>query len=87
MNPINFFLKKQYEIEEKIHRLLKHLQDMVLLHQKAFEAYLEKRWDVFENTQQELGRLEKELDLLGHQIQMSLLRESLMPDSRDDLLK
>ena len=87
MNPISFFLKKQYEIEEKIHRLLKHLQDMVLLHQKAFEAYLEKRWDVFENTQQELGQLEKELDLLGHQIQMSLLRESLMPDSRDDLLK
>ena len=87
MNPISFFLKKQYEIEEKINRLLKHLQDMVLLHQKAFEAYLEKRWDVFEKTQQELGRLEKELDLLGHQIQMSLLRESLMPDSRDDLLK
>ena len=87
MNPINLFLKKQYNIEEKVQRLLKFLQDMVLLHQKAFEACLEKDWDTFSESQKELGRLEKELDLLGYQIQMALLKESLMPDSRDDLLR
>ncbi len=31
-------------------------------------------------------RLKKKLDELGHQIQMTLLHESLMPNSRDDLL-
>ena len=86
MNPISFFLKKQFEIEDKIQHLLKDIQDMVLRHQNAFEAYLEDDWDKFENSQKELIRLEKELDQVGHQIQMSLLREALMPDSRDDLL-
>ena len=86
MNPISFFLKKQFEIEDKIQHLLKDIQDMVLRHQNAFEAYLEDDWDRFEASQKELIRLEKELDQVGHQIQMSLLREALMPDSRDDLL-
>ena len=35
---------------------------------------------------QELGYIEKKMDELGHQIQMTLLHESLMPNSRDDLL-
>ena len=48
MNPISFFLKKQYEIEDKIQHLLKDIQDMVLRHQNAFEAYLEDVWDKFE---------------------------------------
>ena len=86
MNPISFFLKKQFEIEDKIQHLLKDIQDMVLRHQNAFEAYLEDDWDKFKTSQKELIRLEKELDQVGHQIQMSLLREALMPDSRDDLL-
>jgi len=86
MNPISFFLKKQFEIEDKIQHLLKDIQDMVLCHQNAFEAYLENDLEQFKKNQNELQRLEKELDQVGHQIQMSLLREALMPDSRDDLL-
>ncbi len=76
MNPISFFLKKQFEIEDKIQYLLKDIQDMVLCYQNAFEAYLEDDWDRFEASQKELIRLEKELDQVGHQIQMSLLRGS-----------
>ena len=47
MNPISFFLKKQFEIEDKIQHLLKDIQDMVLRHQNAFEAYLEEDWEKF----------------------------------------
>jgi len=36
MNPISFFLKKQFEIEDKIQHLLKDIQDMVLRYQNAF---------------------------------------------------
>ena len=76
MNPISFFLKKQFEIEDKIQHLLKDIQDMVLRHQNAFEAYLEDDVEKFETSQKELIRLEKELDQVGHQIQRSLLREA-----------
>ena len=74
MNPISFFLKKQFEIEDKIQHLLKDIQDMVLRHQNAFEAYLEDDWDKFKTSQKELIRLEKELDQVGHQIQMSFFQ-------------
>ncbi|GIT04465.1 MAG: hypothetical protein CM1200mP28_17240 [Deltaproteobacteria bacterium] len=40
----------------------------------------------FSQRNHELGEIEKKLDELGRQIQMTLLRESLMPNSRDDLL-
>ena len=46
----------------------------------------EGKTDELNQGNEELGKMEKELDDLCYQIQMSLLRESLMPDSRDDLL-
>jgi len=86
MKPLSLFFKKQYDVEEKIQHLLRYLQDMMHLYQGAYEAYLEGSEEDFSLRNEELGRLEREMDDIGHQIQMSLLHESLMPDSRDDLM-
>ena len=86
MNPLSLFFKKQYAVEEKIQRLLRYLEDMGHLYQGAYKAFLDGRVEDLTQGNTELGKIEKELDDLGRQIQMSLLHESLMPDSRDDLL-
>ena len=86
MNPLSLFFKKQLFVEEKIQRLLRYLEDMGHIYKEAYDSYLDGRNDELIQGNTELGKIEKELDDLGHQIQMSLLRESLMPDSRDDLL-
>ena len=86
MKPLGLFFKKQYAVEEKIQRLLRKLEDMMLLYQSAYEAFLDGNKEDFLKRNEKLGQLEKELDELGLQIQISLLHESLMPDSRDDLL-
>ena len=85
MNPLSLLFKKQYAVEEKVQRLL-YLEDMAHLYQAAYEAYLEGSIEEFSQRNQELGEIEKKMDELGHQIQMTLLHESLMPNSRDDLL-
>ena len=73
-------------MEEKVQRLLRFLEDMAHLYQAAYESYFEGSIKDFSQRNQELGEIEKKLDELGHQIQMTLLHESLMPNSRDDLL-
>ena len=86
MNPLSLLFKKQYAVEEKVQRLLRLLVDMAHLYQAAYESYFEGSLEEFYKRNQELGQIEKQLDELGHQIQMTLLHESLMPNSRDDLL-
>ena len=86
MNPLSLLFKKQYAVEEKVQRLLRLLVDMAHLYQAAYESYFEGSLEEFSQRNKELGQIEKQLDELGHQIQMTLLHESLMPNSRDDLL-
>ena len=86
MNPLSLLFKKQYAVEEKVQRLLRFLVDMAHLYQAAYESYFDGSLEEFSQRNQELGQIEKQLDELGHQIQMTLLHESLMPNSRDDLL-
>ena len=86
MNPLSLFFKKQLVVEEKIQRLLRYLEDIGYIYQTAYESYLDGMYEELIQGNGELGKIEKELDDLGFQIQMLLLRESLMPDSRDDLL-
>ncbi len=86
MNPLSLFFKKQLVIEEKIQRLLRYLEDMGHIFKANFESYLDGEFDELNAGKEELDKIEKELDDLGRQIQMLLLKESLMPDSRDDLL-
>jgi len=86
VNPLSLFFKKQLVVEEKIQRLLRYLEDIGYIYQTAYESYLDGMYEELIQGNGELGKIEKELDDLGFQIQMLLLRESLMPDSRDDLL-
>ncbi len=86
MNPLSLLFKKQYVVEEKVQSLLRFLEDMAQLYQAAYRAYLEDSTEEFLQRNQELREIEKKMDNLGHQIQMTLLHESLMPNSRDDLL-
>ncbi len=82
----SFFFKKQYQIEEKIHHFLRDLEDMMLLYQEAFLSYFNQQNDQFDDQVEELGRIEKKMDELGRQIQISLFAQSLMPDSREDMM-
>ncbi|MBF0278088.1 MAG: DUF47 family protein [SAR324 cluster bacterium] len=82
----SFFFKKQYEIEEKIHHFLRCMEDMGLLYQEAFFSYFSQQADQFQDQVKELGAIEKKMDELGRQIQISLFAQSLMPDSREDIL-
>ena len=86
MNPLSLLFKKQYAVEEKVQRLLRFLVDMAHLYQAAYESYFEGSLEEFSQRNQELDQIEKQLDELGHQSQMTLLHESMMPNSRDDLL-
>ena len=82
----SFFFKKQYEIEEKIHHYLRCMEDMGLLYQEAYFSYFSQQTDQFHNQVRELGVIEKQMDELGRQIQISLFAQSLMPDSREDMI-
>ena len=86
MNPLSLLFKKQYAVEEKVQRLLRLLVDMAHLYQAAYESYFEGSLEEFYQRNKELGQIEKQLDELGHHIQMTLFHDSLMPNSRDDLL-
>ncbi|HIF67941.1 MAG TPA: DUF47 family protein [Candidatus Lambdaproteobacteria bacterium] len=86
MKPLILFFKKQIAVEEKIQRMLRYLQDMNHLYREAYQTYLEGNHEKFFQQNNELGKIEHDLDDIGLQIQMALLHESLMPDSRDDLL-
>ena len=84
MKPLILFFKKQIAVEEKIQRMLRYLQDMNHLYREAYQTYLEGNHEKFFQQNNELGKIEHDLDDIGLQIQMALLHESLMPDSRDD---
>ena len=86
MNPLSLFFKKQYAVEKKIQRLLRYLEDMGQLYLGSYEAYLDGSYDDFVQHNEDLNKIEKEMDDLGLQIQMTLMRQSFMPDSRDELL-
>ncbi len=78
MNPLSMFFKKQLVIEEKIQRLLRYLEDMSHIFKSAYESYLDGEFEESNQSNEELDKIEKELDDLGRQIQMLLLKESLI---------
>ncbi len=79
--------RKQQQVEDLIRFLLKNLEDLALHHREALTAYLDGNLAECEQRAHEVDRLESELDDLQRQIQQLLLREALMPDSRDDVLR
>lgn len=79
--------RKQQQVEDLIRLLLKNLEDLALHHREALTAYLDGSLAECEQRAHEVDRLESELDDLQRQIQQLLLREALMPDSRDDVLR
>jgi len=82
----SILFKKQYEIEEKLHQYLRCMEDMILLYQEAYPSYFSNQMDSFNQQVRELGKLEKRMDSLGQDIQINLFAQSLMPDSREDVL-
>ncbi|MFZ8905317.1 MAG: DUF47 family protein, partial [bacterium] len=77
--------RKQQQVEDLIRFLLRNLEDLALHHREALTAYLDGNLAECEQRAQEVDRLESELDDLQRKIQQLLLREALMPDSRDDV--
>ena len=65
---------------------MRYLEAMGQLYLGAYEAYLDVSYDDFAQHNEDLNKIEKEMDDLVLQIQMTLMLESLMPDSRDELL-
>ncbi len=82
----SIFFKKQHEIEEKLHHYLRCMEDMILLFQEAYAAYFNDQSAEFLDRVRELGKIEKRMDELGRSIQINLFAQSLMPDSRDDIM-
>ncbi len=62
MNPLGFFFKKQYVIEEKIQSLLRYLEDMAQLYQVTYESYFDGNFDDLNKGNEDLGKIEKKMD-------------------------
>ncbi|MGA1598093.1 MAG: DUF47 domain-containing protein [bacterium] len=86
MQVLSLF-RKQRSVEELIQRLLRSLEDLALHYREAVAEYLDGALEPCEQRAREVDRLESELDELQRRIQYLLLREALMPDSRDDVLR
>ena len=80
------FFNKQHQVEELIQDLLRCIEDLASHYREAMMAYLSGQRQECEERSERVDRLESELDDLGRRIQFLLLREDLMPDSRDDIL-
>ncbi len=79
--------RKQRHVEDLLQRLLRSLEDLALHYREAMADYLAGQLESCQRRAQEVDRLEAELDELQRKIQQLLLREALMPDSRDDVLR
>ncbi len=79
--------RKQRHVEDLLQHLLRSLEDLALNFREAMADYLNVQLDSCQQRAQEVDRLESELDELHRKIQLLLLREALMPDSRDDVLR
>ena len=77
---------KTKELESKIDEFLDHTSQVGLLFLEGIKNYLEGRVEDFEQRRAQVTGLEKHADNLRHEIERQLYIETLIPDSRGDVL-
>jgi len=77
---------KTRELESKIDEFLDHTSQVGLLFLEGIRNYLDERVEEFEQRCAQVTELEKRADDLRHEIERQLYIETLIPDSRGDVL-
>jgi predicted phosphate transport protein (TIGR00153 family) len=73
-------------LESQIDEYLNNTSQVGLLFLEAIKDYLEGRADEFESRRQQVGELENRADELRHEVERMLYVETLIPESRGDVL-
>lgn len=73
-------------LESQIDEYLNHSSQVGLLFLEAIKDYLGERIDEFEARRQQVGELENQADELRRDIERRLYAETLIPESRGDVL-
>lgn len=73
-------------LEAKIDEYLDHTSEVGLLFVEAVKDYLEHRYDEFESRRRHVTELERHADELRKGIERQLYTETLIPESRGDVL-
>jgi predicted phosphate transport protein (TIGR00153 family) len=81
----NLFAKTRL-LESKIDSYLDDTSEVALLFREGIKDYLEGRQDEFEDRRKHVTDLEKRADLLRLEVERQLYAETLIPDSRGDVL-
>ena len=81
----NLFFKKQHQIQDNINKYLSRLEDIMFEYHEAFNSYLREEASFLDRVEK-IKKIEHELDALRREIQLSMYEQSLMPDSREDIL-
>jgi predicted phosphate transport protein (TIGR00153 family) len=80
------FFSKTKTLESKIEEFLDHTSAVSLLFVEAVKDYVEGRQDEFESRRQQVSDLEKQADRLRLEVERQLYVETLIPESRGDVL-
>lgn len=73
-------------LESKIDEYLNHTSQVGLLFPEAIRDYLEGRRDEFESRKHQVSELENKADELRREVETQLYVETLIPESRGDVL-
>ncbi len=73
-------------LESKIEEFLGYASEVGLLFREGVKNYLDGRWEEFEKRRRQVTEMEKHADDLRHEIERQLYVETLIPDSRGDVL-
>lgn len=80
-----FFFKKQAAIIGQLTQFQDRMEDMMFAYREVFKSYFEGN-SRFDEVVKKVGNIESEMDTLRKKIQLEMYENSLMPDSREDIL-
>ncbi len=73
-------------LESRIEEYLDHTSEVALLFREAIKDYLEGRDEEFEGRRRQVTDLEKHADEIRLEVERQLYQETLIPESRGDVL-
>jgi predicted phosphate transport protein (TIGR00153 family) len=73
-------------LESRIEEYLDHTSEVAMLFREAMKDYLEGRDEEFEARRQQVTDLEKHADQIRLEVERQLYQETLIPESRGDVL-
>jgi len=80
-------IKREITIEKQIDDFLDKTSESALLYKHGVNAYLEGNFEIFKNKHATLVKLEHEGDTLRRTVEEQLYSQTLIPESRGDVLE